>query len=504
MEMLKSQPTILDGLRKGMTGMNNPGGIHKLFEEEDNNTHNTTTQLLEGPSANGPSMNGPSTDTDTIATASRANPKLESKHTTKRWLQMYEERVGKMYEKHRCRINGGGGQPDSPGDVQDMALYDFTHQNMIEDESKKDIMSRMATKTIDLTENADGTSRYGDHYEPRFTQPQPLAAGSARNKFCEGCNENCAPVAPAAKKALERARRKKAKKLRAENGPGRPQQIPPLGPDSSDPDTTDLGCKYCSAVYHKHCLPLDHPYSKVFVCPDCYVEISCSKQQYEKEKMEIYEEHRVRHYATLICAKWRCIVAKSRYVTMKRFLIRLQAMARAFKLRHKFKQLRRMAPRPLRIHLIRGEDLPVADWDNQKADPYVILTVLDEKDRQMWRFDGDTKYGDLNPIFDEDFVIPGCAGNVKIVVTVVDRDELRDQVRARGRRSHVEERASLSCERDVSERMRSQSTLSPCEHICMRAYASLKHAVPLRAHVYARMCMLTPLPRSLWARASCT
>ena len=112
---------------------------------------------------------------------------------------------------------------------------------------------------------------------------------------------------------------------------------------------------------------------------------------------------------------------------MKRFLVRLQAMARAFKLRHTFMQKRRNMPRPLRVHLTKGIDLAIADWDNQKADPYVILTVIDEKDRQIWRFDSDAVYDSLNPIFDEDFIIPGCPGTARLVLTVVDRDELRDQ-----------------------------------------------------------------------------
>jgi len=112
---------------------------------------------------------------------------------------------------------------------------------------------------------------------------------------------------------------------------------------------------------------------------------------------------------------------------MKRFLIRLQAMARAFKVRHTFKDTRLAMQRPLRIFLNRGIDLPIADWDNQKADPYVIFTVLDEKDRQIHRFDSETQYDNLDPTFEEDFVLPGCTGMSKVVVTVIDQDELRDQ-----------------------------------------------------------------------------
>ena len=117
----------------------------------------------------------------------------------------------------------------------------------------------------------------------------------------------------------------------------------------------------------------------------------------------------------------------NRYFTMRRFLVRLQAMARAFKLRHAFRMKRRVEPRPLKVRLVRGTNIPVADWDNKKADPYVILTVLDEKDKQIWRFDSDVIYDSLNPIFDQTFLIPGCPGATKLVLTCIDKDELRDQ-----------------------------------------------------------------------------
>jgi len=69
----------------------------------------------------------------------------------------------------------------------------------------------------------------------------------------------------------------------------------------------------------------------------------------------------------------------------------------------------------------------VADWDNKKADPYVILTVLDEKEKQIWRFDSNCVYDSLNPVFDQTFLIPGCPGATTLVLTCIDKDELRDQ-----------------------------------------------------------------------------
>lgn len=39
-------------------------------------------------------------------------------------------------------------------------------------------------------------------------------------------------------------------------------------------------------------------------------------------------------------------------------------------------QQRRTQARPMIIRVIKATDLPVADWDNNLADPYVAITVL--------------------------------------------------------------------------------------------------------------------------------
>jgi hypothetical protein len=37
---------------------------------------------------------------------------------------------------------------------------------------------------------------------------------------------------------------------------------------------------------------------------------------------------------------------------------------------------RRTQARPIIIRIIKAQDLPTADWDNNLADPYVAITVL--------------------------------------------------------------------------------------------------------------------------------
>ena len=253
----------------------------------------------------------------------------------------------------------------------------------------------------------DGLATPGLLYQPKFTAPQRLPFGSKRNKYCEICGQSCT----------------------VQQTIGIPTT---LVVRSSSPVNLDIGCLYCSAVFHAGCISTACPDPANFCCTDCVFEINYSKKHFEKEKLMIYEHHLEQYYATLIVAKWRSRVCKTRYITMKRFLIRLQAMARAFKLRHSFKQMRRQKPRPLRVHIISGSNLCPSDYDNGLSDPYVIITVLDEKDRQIWKWETDPQFDTLNPKFDYDCIIPGCPGTSKIVITVVDHDDNRHQALGQG------------------------------------------------------------------------
>ena len=52
---------------------------------------------------------------------------------------------------------------------------------------------------------------------------------------------------------------------------------------------------------------------------------------------------------------------------------------------------------PARLVLVRAKGLAVADWDNGLSDPYVIATVLDAKNRQVWRHTSKTVHDSLDP-----------------------------------------------------------------------------------------------------------
>lgn len=100
--------TILKGLKAGMTGSNNPGGLWKRIDGDD-----------------------------------------QQHSKVKKWVRIYEERVGKMYEKHRCRVGGGGIGPASSHN-QEFSVEDFDIARLesidVEEQYKKEKVSAICCR----------------------------------------------------------------------------------------------------------------------------------------------------------------------------------------------------------------------------------------------------------------------------------------------------------------------------------------------------------------------
>ena len=80
----------------------------------------------------------------------------------------------------------------------------------------------------------------------------------------------------------------------------------------------------------------------------------------------------------------------------------------------------------MKLEVYNASNLPAADWDTGKSDPYLIITVV-EKGKQLFRFNTEVHKASLDPNFEESFTIPGITTRSKIVFTAVDKDEVRDQ-----------------------------------------------------------------------------
>lgn len=62
------------------------------------------------------------------------------------------------------------------------------------------------------------------------------------------------------------------------------------------------------------------------------------------------------------------------------------------------------------------------------SDPYVHLAVVrgNNADKQLFRYETKVAHNNRNPVYDESFFVPGADGQVTLVFTVIDHDELRN------------------------------------------------------------------------------
>ena len=289
------------------------------------------------------------------------NPSYAPEGDKGRWIRVYEAKGAQMYEHHRCRMSkkmklarGGSyfDEDEGPEDIDtDTTLNEF-NQIQLKINSKHHLRTAFETSRLAPSPTPEDQDSFQLNNKekrhtapPKFTEPKRWGATLHRNKLCEACSIHC-----------------------------------------SVDHRTVFACAYCSTIWHLSCLRTncgDHNFipthSNTYACDECREEINFSRNEFEKNKLEIYQGHLEAYYASLVAAKWRQHVAAHRYYTMRRFLVRLQAMARAFKLRHAFRAQRRALPRPMKLHLKCANNLSIADWDTQKADPYVIITILDAK-----------------------------------------------------------------------------------------------------------------------------
>jgi len=199
-----------------------------------------------------------------------------------------------------------------------------------------------------------------------------------------------------------------------------------------------IKCKFCSAVIHRKCLEkvLNSKQRNTPVesttCFDCEQELKMSELAYKMKKKNAENEIRKENMASKLCATWRSRTEAKKYKKNKNTVLHFQAILRASKLKRRFYCKRRDRPRPMLINVIRGINLSEADWENNKADPYVILTVLNKKNQQIWRKDFEPVFGTICPFFNQQFLVPGCPGTSKIILSVFDRDEIRDQFLGQG------------------------------------------------------------------------
>ena len=168
---------------------------------------------------------------------------------------------------------------------------------------------------------------------------------------------------------------------------------------------TDVGCAYCSAVAHADCLApgeLRVNRKREWTCPECWEEIELSRQAYVDEKERRRETNIKTVAIDRIVARWRSRVQQRRFKTLIFALVNLQALCRTTKKRNLFKRIRGITKRPVVVEVFCARNLIISDWDNQLSDPYVYITCLDEKYRQIWQMTTNVYEDTLNPDFQDE------------------------------------------------------------------------------------------------------
>lgn len=194
----------------------------------------------------------------------------------------------------------------------------------------------------------------------------------------------------------------------------------------------DAYCSLCNVVAHITCLSASDRklmYRNCWICRDCHEEINYSKDKYlAKKKDESYKK--ASQEAQVKIAKiWRGRQALQKYRRIYKIIVKMQQSLRTFQRRNLLQAFRKTIPRPLGVKVVRAFDLPKADWDTGKADPYVLITVVEPEDydSQIWSLQTNVIQEELNPVWNEEFVIPGITGHQLLVFTIIDQDDLRDQ-----------------------------------------------------------------------------
>ena len=195
--------------------------------------------------------------------------------------------------------------------------------------------------------------------------------------------------------------------------------------------SVDAGCRVCPVVVCSGCVPAHErglALAGTWSCDDCLEQMEEAHSAYLNTRGEEYMIAARDKYAVVMAKYWRGRLQRLRYRKIQRAMLRMQSMARCYVHRSAFVQHRRMECRPARLAIVRAKGLAVADWDNGLSDPYVIATVLDAKNRQVWRHTSKTVHDSLRPAFGDECLVPRVWGACKLVLTVIDDDDCRDQL----------------------------------------------------------------------------
>jgi hypothetical protein len=192
---------------------------------------------------------------------------------------------------------------------------------------------------------------------------------------------------------------------------------------------TRKDCMYCPVVVRLDAfkaVTLKYM-SKQWVCPECILDIKANRDELQAERRLQLEKLDLERSARLVQAHIRGWLPRQRYLHARYGATKFSALFRGKQAREHCQQRFSTMRRVMRIKTISAEKVTAADADGT-SDPYVHIGVVSgsNSDVQIFHHVTKPKKNTLTPQWHDHFLVPGADGNVTIVFTVIDWDELRN------------------------------------------------------------------------------
>ena len=210
-------------------------------------------------------------------------------------------------------------------------------------------------------------------------------------------------------------------------------------------------CKYCPNVIRddqvQHLMPAGHGLAAVklpheFVCPECEVDIQANvgRLKEAKRERELVSQQLVR--ATKLQASIRARMCCKQFDRAKKGATVLAAALRGNSGRIDWYKSQVDVRRPMILRVISAAGLRIADERHNKdgsldverssSDPFVDITVRGRRQLsskrvdQVFRLQSHVEEKTLDPVWNEDVLLPGVDGKMVVVLTVADKDQFRN------------------------------------------------------------------------------
>ncbi|CAM9211604.1 unnamed protein product [Chrysoparadoxa australica] len=196
-------------------------------------------------------------------------------------------------------------------------------------------------------------------------------------------------------------------------------------------------CTFCPVVVHHDCLsdPDERASAqdKGWICHHCTEEFAAYARGIIVERRRRARLELLDSYQRRIASKWRALRVRRQYIAMKKTAVRIQDCVRYYLYTVNVRTFRRRVLRPLKLHIRCAKGLPRSDWENGLSDPYLVVTVIGPHGKQTWMQKTKVIPETLNPVWDETLLLPGVTAYGELLITVVDRDSVRDSFMGQAR-----------------------------------------------------------------------